>query len=173
MAHVHYFSHHDNQTRVIQDDFLTYDAARAEQPPDAPPDAPPDDPPDPPDPPDAPSVLTSAISLVTRTDSWDTMHSPTPVETTIIVTLPILREKIRTRPFLEGSYVVRIQVCQEQQDQSFHRFVLLELYRSGVNNIWLRLDPSGRGVVPTELRGAGANNEETVSPFTLFRLRTR
>jgi len=113
------------------------------------------------------------MSLVTRTDSWDTMHSPTPVETTIIVTLPILRQKIRTRPFLESSYVVRIQVCQEQQDQPSHRFVLLELYRPGVSNIWLRLDPSGRGVVPTELRGAGANNEETVSPFTLSRLRTR
>lgn len=96
------------------------------------------------------------------------MHSPTEVETTIIVTLSTLRTKIRTRSFLERSYITRIQVYQEQRPQPFHRFVLLELTRSGVSNIWLRLDRGGRGVVPTKLREASNTTEDTVSSFCRF-----
>lgn len=102
------------------------------------------------------------MSLVTRTDSWDTMHSPTPIEITIIVTLATLREKIRTRYFLERSCISRIQVCQEQPVSS-HRFVLLKLSRPGVSDVWLRLDRGGRGVVPMNLRGATNSTEDTVS----------
>jgi hypothetical protein len=138
----------------IQDDFLTYDADTTDGEQSYS---------------DAAPLLAPAMSIVTRTDSWDTMHSPTPVETIIIVTLPTLRDKIRTRTFLERSCITRIQVCQEHRVQPFHRFVLLELAREEVGNIWLRLDREGRGVVPTRLRGAVNSTEDTVSLFMSFR----